>query len=84
MSEQMIFEVPAYETASPDAKLVFDQLKKASGKVPNLYATIGYSGNALSSYMTYVQAQAKRQFSRQRQGSHIPDSVPNSMDASIV
>lgn len=33
-----------------------------SGNAPNLYATIGYSGNALSSYMTFVQAQAKGTF----------------------
>lgn len=62
MSDQIIFKVPAYEDVSLDAKVIFDRLKKASGKVPNLYAAIGYSGNALSSYMAYVQAQAKGSF----------------------
>ena len=30
--------------------------------MPNLYATIGYSANALTSYMQYVSAQAKNTF----------------------
>ncbi|MDB5032525.1 carboxymuconolactone decarboxylase family protein [Mucilaginibacter sp.] len=62
MDNKEIFKVPAYEDVTADAQLIFDQLKKISGKVPNLYATIGYSGNALSSYMAFVQAQAKGSF----------------------
>lgn len=62
MSDEVIFKVPVYEDVSPETKSIFDQLKKVSGKVPNLYATIGYSGNGLSSYMAYVQAQAKGTF----------------------
>jgi AhpD family alkylhydroperoxidase len=62
MSSTPILKVPSYEEVSAEAKTVFDQLKKVSGKVPNLYATIGYSGNALSSYMEFVQAQAKGTF----------------------
>ncbi|HMC85331.1 MAG TPA: carboxymuconolactone decarboxylase family protein [Chitinophagaceae bacterium] len=34
----------------------------AAKKLPNLYATIGYSPNALSSYLAFVQAQAKGTF----------------------
>ena len=30
--------------------------------VPNLYATIGYSGNALKSYLDFQGAQAKGSF----------------------
>ena len=33
------------------SQAIFNQLKQAMGMMPNLYATIGYSGNALSSYM---------------------------------
>src|SRR5208283_2632696 len=58
----MEFKVPAYDDVSPEAKSIFDTLKKTGGKVSNLYATIGYSGNALSSYMAFVQAQAKGSF----------------------
>ena len=62
MSDTVEFRVPSYEEVSPEAKIVFDQFIKLTGKMPNLYATIGYSGNALSSYMTFVQAQAKGTF----------------------
>jgi len=58
----MTFPVPVYEEVAPEAQAIFSQLQKAMGKMPNLYATIGYSGNALSSYMAYVQAQAKATF----------------------
>ena len=53
---------PDYEQAPAEARPIFDVLKRATGKVPNLYATIGYSANALASYMAYVQAQAKGTF----------------------
>lgn len=57
-----MFKVPGYDEVSPAAQEVFSQLTKTAGKVPNLYATIGYSGNALSSYMAYVHAQVKNSF----------------------
>lgn len=57
-----MFKVPGYDEVSPAAQEVFNQLTKTAGKVPNLYATIGYSGNALSSYMAYVHAQVKNTF----------------------
>lgn len=56
------FKVPTYEEVSTEAQPTFDMLNKATGKVPNLYATIGYSAHALNSYMAYVQAQAKGSF----------------------
>ncbi|MFI5134538.1 MAG: carboxymuconolactone decarboxylase family protein [Chitinophagales bacterium] len=59
---ETIFKVPTYEEVADGAKTVFDQFIKASGRMPNLYATIGYSANALSSYMAFVQAQAKGTF----------------------
>lgn len=57
-----IIKVPEYDTVAEEAQKTFDILKRASGKVPNLYATIGYSATALNSYMAYVQAQAKGSF----------------------
>jgi len=62
MSTNNFFEVPTYEDANPETQLIFDQLKKAVGILPNLYAMISYSGNGLSSYMAYVQAQSKGKF----------------------
>lgn len=56
------FKVPSHDEVSPEAQATFDGLKKLSGKVPNLYATIGYSANALNSYLAFVQAQAKGSF----------------------
>ena len=58
----MKINVPAYEEVSVEAQAIFDKLKTATGKVPNLYATIGYSANALSSYMAFVQTQVKSSF----------------------
>jgi len=57
-----IFKVPKRDEVAPEAQTTFDFLTKVTGKVPNLYATIGYSANALNSYMAYVQAQAKGSF----------------------
>jgi len=53
------FNVPAADQVAPEAQATFENLKKSIGKVPNLYATIGYSANALNSYLDFVQAQAK-------------------------
>jgi AhpD family alkylhydroperoxidase len=46
------FTVPARENVSPANQVLFDNLKKAIGKVPNLYATMAYSQNALGNYLT--------------------------------
>lgn len=56
------FTVPAYEDVSPESKAILDQFRQSMGMIPNLYATIGYSGNALSSYTQYVRAQVKNTF----------------------
>ena len=60
MADTITFKVPGYDEVGPGAQVIFDQLNKAAGKVPNLYAVIGRSANALASYMgKAVQAQAK-------------------------
>lgn len=46
-------EVPVREQVSEASQLIFDQLQKRMGKVPNLYATIGYSGSALKGFMDF-------------------------------
>lgn len=58
----MNFKVPVYNDVSAEAKVIFDQMTKSLGKMPNLYAAIAHSGNALQSYIAYVQAQAKGTF----------------------
>lgn len=56
------FAVPTYEEAPEAARSAFDQFNKVMGKMPNLYATIGYSANALNSYLHYVNEQARGTF----------------------
>ena len=56
------FNVPTYDQAPDAAKPAFDRFNKTMGKMPNLYATIGYSANALNSYLQYVGEQARGTF----------------------
>jgi uncharacterized peroxidase-related enzyme len=44
--------VPAREQVSPESQLLFDIYQKRVGKVPNLYATMGYSAVALKAFMS--------------------------------
>jgi len=50
------FNVPTRDEVSEDDKIIFDGLKKAVGFVPNLYATIAHSKNALGSYLALSSA----------------------------
>src|SRR5579859_5982122 len=56
------FTVPTYDQVADNAKPAFDRFIKITGKMPNLYATIGYSANALNSYLAYVNEQARGTF----------------------
>ena len=56
------FTVPTYDQVADAAKPAFDRFNKIMGKMPNLYATIGYSANALNSYLAYVNEQARGTF----------------------
>ena len=57
------FQVPTREQVTPAVQGVFDHMQRAFGMVPNLYATIGYSENALTSYLAFQNAQAQGSFS---------------------
>jgi uncharacterized peroxidase-related enzyme len=46
------FDVPTRDQVSPLNQTMFDNLNKALGMVPNLYAAIAYSENGLSRYLT--------------------------------
>jgi AhpD family alkylhydroperoxidase len=50
------FNVPKREEVTPGNQAIFDTLHKTLGFVPNLYATIGYSGNGLARYLAYQNA----------------------------
>lgn len=50
------FNVPKRDDVSPANQAVFDNLEKALGFVPNLYATYAYSDNALVNYLNFANA----------------------------
>lgn len=56
------FTVASREQLAPEAQAIFDQFEQAAGKMPNLYATIGYSANALATYVQYTRGQVKNTF----------------------
>lgn len=47
------FAVPQRGEVSDNNKAIFDNLKKALGMVPNLYATIAYSDTGLENYLNF-------------------------------
>ena len=57
------FQVPVKEQVGPDAQVIFDQFTKRLGKMPNLYATIGYSANALKGFLDFEGILNKGAFS---------------------
>ena len=50
--------VPNYESVSTSNQSLFDNLKKALGFVPNLYATFAHSEKALATYLTLQNAKS--------------------------
>lgn len=48
--------VPSYEEVSPSNQNLFNTLKKNIGMVPNLYAAMAHSENALASYIALSTA----------------------------
>ncbi len=50
------FNVPTREEVSENNQAIFDNLEKAVGFVPNLYATYAHSENALANYLALSNA----------------------------
>lgn len=50
------FTVPTKDQVSPDNQAIFDNLEKALGFVPNLYASIAHSKNGLARFLAYQNA----------------------------
>lgn len=46
------FSIPVKAQVSPANQVIFDNLTKMAGRVPNLYATFAHSENALGNYLT--------------------------------
>ena len=51
-----VFNVPTREQVAPANQEIFDNMAKALGFVPNLYATIAYSDNGLTRFLAYQNA----------------------------
>ena len=50
------FNVPTRNEVSPTNQAIFDNLEKAVGFVPNIFATYAYSENALKNYLDFSNA----------------------------
>ena len=50
------FTVPTRDQVVPANQAIFDNLQKALGFVPNLYAAIAYSDNGLARFLAYQNA----------------------------
>ncbi|PWI31114.1 alkylhydroperoxidase [Flavobacteriaceae bacterium LYZ1037] len=55
--------VPSKKDVNEKSQNLFDQLNSQLGMVPNLYATIGYSSNALENFLTFSGNAGKDSFS---------------------
>ena len=55
--------VPKREDVSPDSQLLFDQITKKLGKLPNLYSVIGYSAGTLKGFLQFDAAMTGGVFS---------------------
>jgi len=53
-----MIKVPARNEVSPANQAIFDNLQKALGMVPNLYATMAHSEHALGSYLALQNAKS--------------------------
>lgn len=49
-------QVPTRDQVTAGSQIIFDQYQKRMGKVPNLYATMGYSENALKGFVDFEAA----------------------------
>ena len=56
-------QVPTRDQVDAKSQAIFDQLKKQLGVVPNLYATIGYSSEALEAFLGFSGKAGKGTFS---------------------
>lgn len=56
--------VPTKEQVNADSQAIFNQLEGQLGFVPNIYATIGYSSDALSNFLSFSGAAGNGTFNK--------------------
>lgn len=67
------------EQASDQSKQIFEEIEKTVGMLPNIYAVIGNSANALDSYLTFSEAQKNDSFNaKEREAVFLAVSEENS------
>ncbi|MFL9836706.1 carboxymuconolactone decarboxylase family protein [Flavobacterium sp. ST-75] len=73
--------VPTKDQVSEPSQQIFEAITKKMGKVPNLYATIGYSANALKGILEFEEAFSHSAFSaKEREGINLVVSQVNNCD----
>lgn len=73
--------VPTKEQVSEQSQAIFEVIAKKMGKVPNLFATIGYSANALKGILEFEEAFSHGAFSaKEREGINLVVSQVNNCD----
>lgn len=75
------FTVPTRDRLAPAAQEIYDDIHESLGMVPNLYAYIGHSANALKAYVAFQQSQARGTFrTREREAVFLAVSEVNGCD----
>ncbi len=59
-----LIQVPTRDQVDAKAQGIFDNLKKQLGVVPNLYATIGYSSDALANFLAFSGSAGGNSFTK--------------------
>lgn len=66
------------DQAPEQSRQIFEGIEKAVGMLPNIYAVIGNSANALNSYLTFSEAQKNGSFNaREREAIFLAVSEEN-------
>lgn len=73
------FTVPAREEVSPANQAHFDTLQKALGKVPNLFAVMAHSENALGNYLQLTFAKTSLR-AKEKEAINLAVSQANDCD----
>jgi uncharacterized peroxidase-related enzyme len=77
----MEISLPTAEQVSPASQIIFEQIKKRLGKVPNLYAVIGYSEFALKAFTEFEEDLYKGSFTaKEREAIALVVSEVNSCE----
>jgi len=73
--------VPSKDQVSADAQAIFEQIEKKMGKVPNLYATIGYSAAALKGFLDFEESLSHSAFTpKEKEAINLVVSQVNNCD----